>query len=300
MNPTLRPFSNHKECNLLDFGDVPERWGLMRLRTLVEMRVSNVDKHTSENEIAVRLCNYVDVYKNDHISRDMPFMRATASKEEIDRFRLHKHDVLITKDSETWNDIGVPALVTEPADDLISGYHLALLRPKRDILGPFLFRTLQGRGIAHQFHIAANGVTRYGLTHNGIQSVVLPVPPLDEQVAIVRYLDDADHRIRAYVSAKERLITLLEEERQARHPPSSYKRPRPQRETEALRREVAGRRAGTLGNVQESSNSAIRIPRTRIRTSRISGRSAISRPQAYGVIPRKRTVRADVFGRIEG
>ena len=43
----------------------------------------------------------------------------------------------------------------------------------------------------------------------------LPVPPFDEQAAIVRYLDDADQRIRAYVSAKERLIALLEEERQA-------------------------------------------------------------------------------------
>ena len=41
------------------------------------------------------------------------------------------------------------------------------------------------------------------------------VPPLNEQAAIVRYLDDADQRIRAYVSAKERLIALLEEERQA-------------------------------------------------------------------------------------
>ena len=123
--------------------------------------------------------------------------------------------MLITKDSETWNDIGVPALVTEPADDLISGYHLALLRPKSHILGPFMFRTLQSSGAAHQFHTAANGVTRYGLTHNGIRSVVLPIPPLDEQAAIVRYLDDADQRIRDYVSAKERLIALLEEERQA-------------------------------------------------------------------------------------
>ena len=48
-----------------------------------------------------------------------------------------------------------------------------------------------------------------------IGNMLCPVPPLDEQAAIVRYLDDADQRIRAYVSAKERLIALLEEERQA-------------------------------------------------------------------------------------
>ena len=44
---------------------------------------------------------------------------------------------------------------------------------------------------------------------------LFPRPPLSEQRAIVRYLDDVDERIRRYVSAKERLIALLEEERQA-------------------------------------------------------------------------------------
>ena len=41
------------------------------------------------------------------------------------------------------------------------------------------------------------------------------LPPLPEQRAIVRYLDHVDDRIRRYVGAKERLIALLEEERQA-------------------------------------------------------------------------------------
>ena len=46
-------------------------------------------------------------------------------------------------------------------------------------------------------------------------SLLVPLPPLAEQAAIVRYLDAADGRIRAYAGAKERLIALLEEERQA-------------------------------------------------------------------------------------
>ena len=40
-------------------------------------------------------------------------------------------------------------------------------------------------------------------------------PPLAEQTAIVRYLDQADERIRRYISSRERLIELLEEYRQA-------------------------------------------------------------------------------------
>ena len=43
----------------------------------------------------------------------------------------------------------------------------------------------------------------------------LPLPPLPEQQAIVRYLDHVDGRIRRLVDAKRRLIALLEEERQA-------------------------------------------------------------------------------------
>ena len=43
----------------------------------------------------------------------------------------------------------------------------------------------------------------------------LPLPPLHEQAAIVRYLDHADRRIRRYVDAKRKLIALLEEEKQA-------------------------------------------------------------------------------------
>ena len=196
-------------------GDVPEHWEVRRLRTVADMRVSNVDKHTREDEVPVRLCNYVDVYKNDRITSAMPFMAATASRDEIERFRLESGDVLITKDSETWDDIGVPALVAESAHDLLSGYHLALLRPTTEILGSYLARTLRSKGVAYQFHVRANGVTRYGLTRTGIQSVRIPLPPLPEQAAIVRYLDHMDRRIRRYVTAKRKLIALLGEEKQA-------------------------------------------------------------------------------------
>ena len=43
----------------------------------------------------------------------------------------------------------------------------------------------------------------------------LPLPPLPEQHAIVRYLDYVDRRIRRYITAKQKLIALLEEEKQA-------------------------------------------------------------------------------------
>ena len=63
----------------------------------------------------------------------------------------------------------------------------------------------------------STGITdsRLRLYPESFLGIPLLFPPLTEQAAIVRYLDDADQRIRAYVRAKERLIALLEEERQA-------------------------------------------------------------------------------------
>ena len=209
----LDPNAPLKPSGVEWLSDMPTHWEVRRLRTVAEMRVSNVDKHVKEGELPIRLCNYVDVYKNDCINRDIDFMRATASIDEIERFRLEPGDVLITKDSETWDDIGVPALVTESADDLVCGYHLALLRPSSEMLGPYLALALQTGGVAHQFHIRANGVTRYGLTHTSIKSVEIPLPPLAEQTAIVEHLDKATTAIDATITRARRQVELMQEYR---------------------------------------------------------------------------------------
>ena len=212
----LRPYPAYKDSGVPWLGEVPAHWEVRRLRNAVETRVSNVDKLTKEGEFPVRLCNYVNVYKNDRITEGLAFMRATATPEELERFRLQAGDVLITKDSEMWNDIGVPALVEYIASDLVCGYHLALLRRRRGhMIADYLLRALQSPGVSYQFHVSANGVTRYGLSHDAIKTVLLPIPPLDEQAAIVRYLDYMDRRIRRYIRAKQKLIALLNEQKQA-------------------------------------------------------------------------------------
>ena len=219
MTANLKPYPNMKDSGVEALEQVPAHWDVMRLRNVTEMRVSNVDKHSRQKEAQVNLCNYVDVYKNDRIRPGMPFMRATATADEIERFGLRSGDVLITKDSEVWNDIGVPALVEgteETSPRVVSGYHLALLRPysERTHSG-YLFRSLQSTAISSQLHVQANGVTRFGLTRGAIKAVRMPLPPLHEQAAIVRFLDHTDRLIQRYIHARQKLIALLAEQKQA-------------------------------------------------------------------------------------
>jgi len=195
---------------------IPSKWEIKPLRSVANCLISNVDKIPSDNEIPVRLCNYTNVYNNERITLQLDFMKSTATAEEITKFGLVVEDVIITKDSESWNDIGVPALVYETASDLVCGYHLALLRPLRDKLhGTFLLRCLQAKPIQIQLELAANGVTRFGIPKSDIGSMVLPIPPLAEQHRIADYLDRETARIDALVAAKQRALNLLAEKRKA-------------------------------------------------------------------------------------
>ena len=216
LHADLKPYPRMKDSGVEWLGQTPSHWTAQRLRNVVQVRFSNVDKHSRESECAVRLCNYTDVYHNDTIRGDMDFMKATATPFEIARFGLAEGDVLITKDSESWGDIGVPALVESAAPDVICGYHLAVLRPVAGRLtGKFLNQALSCSSVAGQFRVRANGVTRFGLSQASVKSVVLPVPPLQEQSAIASFLGRANARVERLIRAKEKLIALLEEQQQA-------------------------------------------------------------------------------------
>ena len=203
--------------NLLAWTDqLPDDWEAKPLRSVADYIVSNVDKLSDDDEAPVRLCNYTDVYNNEFITPALGFMHATASEAEIAKFGLAVDDVLITKDSESWDDIGVPALVRETAGDLVCGYHLALLRPlKHKMDGTFLFRCLQAKPVQVQLELAANGVTRFGIPKSEIGTIMLPVPPLPQQRAIADYLDRETARLDALVAAKERVLELLTEKHRA-------------------------------------------------------------------------------------
>jgi type I restriction enzyme S subunit len=181
-----------------------------RLKHLASIAVSNVDKKTVSDERSVRLCNYTDVYYNERITAELPFMEATASADQIASFGLRADDVLLTKDSETPDDIAVPAYVVADLPDVVCGYHLALLRPSQEVDGRYLFWALGSRSSREQFSASANGITRFGLRYDSFGEVLVPLPPIATQRAIADYLDRETARIDALIEKKQNLLILLE------------------------------------------------------------------------------------------
>ena len=141
---TTHTYPLYRKSGVEWLGEVPEHWEVKRLEHVAFYRTSSVDKKIEEDELPVRLCNYTDVYYGDRIRvSEGEFMNATASTSEVQRFRLLVGDILVTKDSEDWRDIAVPAIVDETADDFVCGYHLGVIRSCPGIHPLFLYRALQ-------------------------------------------------------------------------------------------------------------------------------------------------------------
>ena len=192
-------------------GTIPADWETSQLGDLAEIAFSGVDKKTVAGEDPVSLCNYTDVFYNRRIRPEMAFTSATAMPIERERWNLQKGDVLFTKDSETPDEIGIPAYVTDTMPEVLCGYHLGLARPKPDLAdGAFLSEAMASPMMSKQFARIANGVTRFGLTLNATNSLQLPLPSLPEQQAIAAILESVDESIEKGRGAGERLRKLKE------------------------------------------------------------------------------------------
>jgi type I restriction enzyme S subunit len=208
-------YDAYRDSGVPWLGAIPAGWSVERLKHLADVHLSSVDKKSSEDEVPVRLCNYTDVYYGSQIDDASGFMEATATPAEIAVHRLRAGDVLITKDSESADDIAVPAVAARDFEDVVCGYHLAQIRPSDRLDGRYLYYAFLDPATGSQFEVAATGITRYGIGAGDIKNALFPAPPLAEQQAIAAYLDRETARLDALEAAVREGMARLREYRTA-------------------------------------------------------------------------------------
>ena len=108
------------------------------------------------------------------------------------------------------------AKVTRPEyEGVCVGEFLVLRTDPKKSDARFVERLLRAKPVIDAVDASTFGARMPRANWQFIGNMEIPVPPLDEQASIVRYLEEADTKIQAYISAKERLIALLGEQRQA-------------------------------------------------------------------------------------
>ena len=196
--------------------DIPAHWTVPRLKTQFVLNDSGVWSEESDDRGTIVLRS-TEQTVDGHWNIKNP-ARLRIGDRERDVATLVTGDLVITKSSGSNAHIGKTTLVDAEVSSLRACFSNFMQRVRTgDGIKPRLLWYYFNNYIGREQLLAA-ATTTTGLANlNGriIGNARIPMPPLDEQAAIVRYLDDAEQRIRAYVSVKERLIALLEEERQA-------------------------------------------------------------------------------------
>ena len=150
-----------------------------------------VDKKIVEGQPLVTLLNYVDVYKNIYINNTIPKMIVSAPHKKVLECSCEKGDIFITPTSETRDDIGHAAVITETLINTVYSYHIMRLRlSKYNMITSFFIRYLFETDIVQkQICKLAKGLTRFGLSKYDFAKIEIPIPPIEVQTEIVRILD---------------------------------------------------------------------------------------------------------------
>jgi len=210
MIANLKPYAAYKDSGVPWLGQVPEHWEVRRLKQLSARSAiyrANVPAQ-QYSSTGVRFIRTTDITESGELKRSGVFLPAELVKDYL----LENGDILLSRSGT----IGRSFLFDENRHGqcAYAGYLVRFI-PSKKVLPSYIFRFTQTSAFDGFLKAVAISSTIENVNGEKYANCVLPLPPLPEQTAIVRFLDYMDRRIRRYIRTKQKLIKLLEEYKQA-------------------------------------------------------------------------------------
>ena len=210
----LKPYPDYKDSGIEWLGQVPAHWEVRHLGRIGQLFKGGGGTKEDEREDGIPCVRYGDLYTHHRFfitaSRACvaPELAATAYTP------IAYGDVLFAGSGETMEEIGKSAvnLIRGPA---CCGGDVIVFRPSIDAEARFLGYMADCSASVHQKACIGRGFTVMHIYSSDLKYMTVAIPPVPEQAAIVRFIDHADRHIRRYIRAKQKLIELLEEQKQA-------------------------------------------------------------------------------------
>ena len=199
----MKPYSSYKPSGIPWLAPIPTHWETKQAKRLLR----KMDRPPRENDKVVTCFRdgTVTLRENRRIEG------FTESLQEIGYQGIREGDLVVHNMDAFAGAVGV----SDSDGKGTPVYSVCTMTP--DANAHYYAATLREMARSQWITALATGIRERStdFRYATLAQQTLPVPPLDEQVTIVRYLDHADELISRYSSAKERLIALLEEQRQA-------------------------------------------------------------------------------------
>ena len=200
----LRPYPAMKHSGVEWLGEVPAHWTVQKLRhTLRSVAIRNRPELSLLSVVRERGVVIRDVSDQDSNHNIIP--------DDLTNYKVVRENQFAMNKMKAWQgSYGVSEYlgIVSPA------YFVFDIKNVGEL---YFHRSIRSMAYVPYFARASDGVRigQWDLSTAQMREIPFAVPSPTEQTAIVRFLDYADRRIRRYVRAKEKLITLLEEQKQA-------------------------------------------------------------------------------------
>jgi type I restriction enzyme S subunit len=203
MISALKSYPAYKDSGAPWLGAVPEHWGVRRIKTLFREKE---ERSGDGSGLLLSLTRTRGLIPQTEASNRI------ASAADLSKYKVCRAGELVMNRMQAWSGMfAVPSCEGLVSPDYCVFGQIDELEVK---YFEYLFKTPV---VVDQFAQRSKGIgsgfNRLYTPDFGSIPVVTPAP--SEQVAIVRFLDHADRRIRRYIRAKQKLIKLLEEQKQA-------------------------------------------------------------------------------------
>ena len=200
----LKPYPAMKDSGVEWLGDVPAHWEVRRLRrtlrAVAERNRSDLPLLSVVREKGVVLR---DVSNKDENHNFIP--------DDLTNYKVVQQGQFAMNKMKAWQG----SYGMSKFDGIVSPAYFVFNLASVD--GDYFHTAIRSKAYVPYFTQASDGVRigQWDLSLARMREIPFSVPPRTEQAAIVRYLDHADRRIQRYIRAKQKLIKLLEEQKQA-------------------------------------------------------------------------------------
>jgi type I restriction enzyme S subunit len=199
----LKPYPRMKDSGVPWLGQVPDHWTVPRARYLFR----ETDRRSeSGKETHLSMSQKLGLVPSSMVEQQ------TLVSESYAGGKLCESNDLVLNRLKA--HLGVFARATEPG---VISPDYTVLRARRLLEVRFFEETLRSPACRVELRQRAKGIVEgfWRLYTDDLYDIRLPEPPVEEQRSIVRFIDHADRRTRRYIRAKQKLIKLLEEQKQA-------------------------------------------------------------------------------------
>jgi len=212
----LKPYPAYKDSGVPWLGQVPISWTVQRLNASVADVVAGTwgtEPSGKDDAICVRVADFDR--SRLRVRVDRPTIRAIAPA-DLRRKRLTRGDLLLEKSGGgDLQPVGVVMLFDHEEVAVCSNFvaRMSVTTGFEPEFLTYLHTTLYSIGLNVRSIKQTTGIQNLDCRAYLSESVAFP--PLSEQVAIVRYLDHMDRKVRHVIRARQQLIKLLTEQKQA-------------------------------------------------------------------------------------